>query len=68
MHYACVHSPRGDIRCLVNLSSHVSPSKDVVKLTKHTRHNANGNGNRNPDKILRNIDPGIANDCRLIKC
>lgn len=34
-------------------------------LTKHTRNSAKGKGNRNPDSILRNMDPGIANDCKL---
>ena len=31
-------------------------------LTKQTKNNAIGNGNRNPERILRNIEPGIAND------
>lgn len=35
-------------------------------LTKHTKNRAKGKGNRNPESILRNIDPGIANDCKLI--
>ena len=30
-----------------------------------TMKRANGKGNRNPDKMDRNIDPGIANDCKL---
>lgn len=34
-------------------------------LTRHTRNSANGKGNKNPDKILRNIDPGMANVCKL---
>ncbi len=34
-------------------------------LTRHTSESAMGNGNRKPDKILKNIDPGIANDCKL---
>lgn len=34
-------------------------------LTVHTRHKANGNGNRNPDNMLKKMDPGIANDCKL---
>lgn len=31
----------------------------------HTKNSAATNGNKNPDNILRNIDPGIANDCKL---
>ena len=27
---------------------------------------ANGNGNRNPDNILKKMDPGMAKDCKLI--
>ena len=34
-------------------------------LTRHTRNSASGNGNKNPDKMLRNIDPGMANVCKL---
>ena len=26
---------------------------------------ASGNGNKNPDKMLKNIEPGMANDCKL---
>lgn len=37
----------------------------MYPLTKQTETNASGNGNRNPDKILRNIEPGMAKDCRL---
>jgi len=35
-------------------------------ITMQTRKSARENGNRNPDKMLRNIEPGIANDCKLI--
>jgi len=42
----------------------VKGSKTV--LTKHTSDKASGKENKNPDNILRNIDPGIANDCKLI--
>jgi len=35
-------------------------------LTMHTRKSARENGKRNPDRMLRNIEPGIANDCRLL--
>lgn len=31
----------------------------------HTRINAKRNGNKNPDKIDRNKEPGIANVCKL---
>lgn len=31
----------------------------------HTSSRAKGNGKRNPDRILKNIDPGMANDCKL---
>ena len=34
-------------------------------LTRHTRNSASGNGNKNPDRMLRNIDPGMANVCKL---
>jgi len=30
-----------------------------------TRNSASENGNKKPDKMLRNIEPGIANDCKL---
>ena len=36
-----------------------------VILTKQTIVNARGNGNKNPDNILRNMEPGMANDCKL---
>ena len=36
-------------------------------LTRQTRNSARGKGNKNPDKILRKIDPGIANVCKLSK-
>ncbi len=35
-------------------------------LTRHTKNNASGNGNKKPERMLKNIDPGIANDCKLI--
>ena len=35
------------------------------KLTVHTRHRAINVGNKNPDSILRNILPGMANVCKL---
>ena len=47
-----------------NLTSHNSRRKHNL-LTRQTRNSASGNGNRNPERILRNIDPGIANDCKL---
>jgi len=31
-------------------------------LTRHTRKRAKGNEKRYPDRILRNIEPGMAND------
>lgn len=34
-------------------------------LTRQTRNRAKGKGNKNPDKMLRNIDPGIAKVCKL---
>ena len=37
----------------------------VEKLTVHTRDRAISVGNKNPDSILRNILPGIANVCKL---
>ena len=36
-----------------------------VRLTRQTRERASGNGNRNPDSMLRNMEPGMAKDCRL---
>ena len=36
-----------------------------IRLTRHTSESARGNGKRKPERILRNIDPGIANDCKL---
>lgn len=38
---------------------------ESVTLTRHTRNRANGKGNKNPDKMLRKIDPGIAKVCKL---
>ena len=38
----------------------------MVSLTTHTRRRATGKGNRNPERILRNMLPGIAKVCRLI--
>lgn len=37
----------------------------MEKLTVHTRDRAISVGNKNPDSILRNILPGIANVCKL---
>lgn len=34
-------------------------------LTKQTIGNAILNGYKNPHKIVKNIDPGIANVCKL---
>ena len=34
-------------------------------FTKQTRNNAIGNGYKNPARIVRNNDPGMANDCKL---
>ena len=34
-------------------------------LTTHTRRRASGKGNRNPERMLRNMLPGIAKVCRL---
>lgn len=39
----------------------------LFKLTKQTRKRASGNGYRYPDRILRKIDPGMANVWRLNK-
>jgi hypothetical protein len=36
-----------------------------VAEQKQTRRSATGNGKRNPDKIERKIDPGMANVCKL---
>ena len=36
-----------------------------MKHTKQTRNKACQNGNRNPERILRDILPGIAKDCKL---
>ena len=38
---------------------------NVFLLTKHTKNRASGNGNRNPERMLKNIEPGIANVCKL---
>ena len=37
----------------------------MVSLTTHTRSRARGKGNRNPERMLRNMLPGIAKVCRL---
>ena len=37
----------------------------MVSLTTHTRRRASGKGNRNPERMLRNMLPGIAKVCRL---
>ena len=37
----------------------------LKQLTRQTRNRASWNLNRNPDNILRNIEPGMANDCKL---
>ena len=34
-------------------------------LTKQTKKSASGNGKRKPERILRKIDPGIANAFKL---
>ncbi len=36
-------------------------------LTKQTKNKANGNGYKKPDNIDKNIEPGMANVCKLIK-
>ena len=51
--------------CNMQVAS-VTKGKNSDQLTKQTRKRARGNGKRNPDSILRNIEPGIANDCKLI--
>jgi len=39
--------------------------KKEHQLTKQTKNNANGNGKRKPESILRNIEPGMANAFKL---
>lgn len=36
-----------------------------IILTVHTRHSAIGNENKYPERTVRKIEPGIANDCNL---
>jgi len=48
------------ISCFIN-----SVVTDKLTLTMQTRKSASENGKRNPDRMLRNIEPGIANDCKL---
>ena len=38
-----------------------------IALHEHIISKANGNGNKNPESIDKNIDPGIAKVCKLFK-
>jgi len=40
-------------------------AQNTLILTMQTRNSASENGNRNPERMLKNIEPGIANDCKL---
>ena len=43
----------------------INITSSLYSLTRQTRNSAKGKGNKNPDKMLRKIDPGIANVCKL---
>ena len=55
------HNPKTSDR----KKSRKTKTQIIMSLTKQTRNNASGNGNRYPERMLRNIEPGMANDCKL---
>ena len=42
-----------------------SPRMKEGILTRQTMSKARGNGNRNPERMLRKIEPGMAKVCKL---